>query len=150
MKAAPTSKDFYAGLIFMVIGTGAVVIAVRNYSFGHAMRMGPGYFPAGLGGLLALLGLVILVRSFARSGARIGPLALRPLVLIVLALVLFGYLLKPLGLGLAIGALVFVGALGGREFRWREVTLLAVALAVSSVAAFVWGLGLPFPVWPGE
>lgn len=143
-------KDLYAGLIFIVIGISAVVVSVRNYPLGHAMRMGPGYVPAVLGGLLALVGLVILVRSVARSGASIGRLALRSLGLIVLSLVLFGYLLKPLGLVLAIAVLVFVGALGGWEFRWREVTLLAGALVVFSVAAFVWGLGLPFPVWPGE
>lgn len=147
---APTGKDFHAGLIFIVIGLVAVVVAARDYAFGHAMRMGSGYFPVVLGGLLALLGLVIVIRSFTRPGTKIGPVAWRPLALIMLGLVLFGYLVKPFGLVLAIAVLVFLGSRGSREFRWYEVTLLAASLGAFSVAAFVWGLGLPFPVWPGD
>lgn len=149
MKAS-TGKDFHAGLIFVVIGLIALVIAARNYAFGHAMRMGPGYFPAVLGALLALVGLAIVMRSFTTPGTEIGPVAWRPLALIILSLVLFGYLVKPFGLVLAIAVLVFVGARGSSEFRWQEVTLLAASLGAFSVAAFVWGLGLPFPVWPGD
>jgi hypothetical protein len=44
--------------------------------------------------------------------------------------------------------MVFLAALGGHEFRWKEVTLLAVALVVFSVLVFVKGLTLPFPLWP--
>ena len=60
----------------------------------------------------------------------------------------YGYLMKPLGLVLATAAMVFLAALGGHEFRWKEVTLLAVALVVFSVLVFVKGLTLPFPLWP--
>lgn len=73
----------------------------------------------------------------------------RSLWVILFSVVIFGYVLKPLGLVLAIGLLVFVSAWGGHEFRWKEVTILAVALAIFSVFAFVRGLGLPMNVWPG-
>jgi len=73
----------------------------------------------------------------------------RSLWVILFAVVIFGYMLKPLGLVLAIGLLVFVSAWGGHEFRWKEVTILFVALAIFSVFAFVRGLGLPMNVWPG-
>ena len=64
------------------------------------------------------------------------------------SVVLFGYLLKPLGLVLATGALIFGSAWGGHEFKVKEVTILFVALAIFAVYAFVKGLGLPMNIWP--
>jgi len=74
----------------------------------------------------------------------------RSLFLILLACLFFGYALKPLGLILAIVILIVISALGGHDFRYKEVTILTVVLAVFSVYGFVKGLGLPFNVWPGE
>jgi hypothetical protein len=62
--------------------------------------------------------------------------------------VLYGYMMRPLGLVLATVLLVFVSAFGGHEFKWKEVALLAVALVLFSVLVFVKGLSLPFPLWP--
>jgi hypothetical protein len=103
-----------------------------------------------LGGLLAVLGLVIFVQSLASAGPKIAPFLFRPLILILVGIVLFGIFLKPLGLVLAAGILVGISALGGHEFRWKEVVILYAVLAVFSVLVFVKGLGLPFPIWPGE
>ena len=72
----------------------------------------------------------------------------KALVLISAACVVYGYLMKPLGLVLATAALVFVSALGGHEFKWKEVTVLYVVLIIFSVLVFVKGLTLPFPLWP--
>ena len=49
-------KDFGAGLVYVVFGVAAVWIG-RDYPFGTGARMGPGYFPSVLGGLLVLFGL---------------------------------------------------------------------------------------------
>ena len=64
------------------------------------------------------------------------------------ACVIYGYMMKPLGLILATGLLVFISALGGHEFKWKEVTYLYLALIVFSILVFVKGLTLPFPVCP--
>jgi putative tricarboxylic transport membrane protein len=72
----------------------------------------------------------------------------RSLWVILFSVVIFGYALKPLGLVIATGLLVFVSAWGGHEFKVKEVTILFVALAIFSVFAFVRGLGLPMNVWP--
>jgi Tripartite tricarboxylate transporter TctB family len=135
--------------MFIGFGIGFAVIA-QNYQMGTAVRMGPAYFPTVLGALLAILGLAIFVQSFAVAGPKVPPFLFRPLILILAAIVLFGIFLKPLGLVLASAILVGVGALGGHEFRWREVAILYVVLALFSVFVFVKGLGLPFPIWPGE
>jgi hypothetical protein len=141
------SKDFWAGSMFVVFGVGFVV-AAQNYSMGTTMRMGPAYFPIVLGGLLALLGLVIGGRSFLVAGARLSSLALRPIILILLAIVLFALTLDPLGLVGATLLLIVVGALAGSEFFWKEVAALYLVLIAFSVGAFYYGLGMPFPLWP--
>jgi hypothetical protein len=143
-------KDFWAGLMFIGFGIGFAVIAQLNYQMGTAVRMGPAYFPTVLGGLLAVLGLAIFIQSLASAGPKVPQFLFRPLIFILLGIVLFGVLLRPLGLVLASAVLVVVGAFGGHEFRWKEVAILYVVLVVFSVFVFVKALGLPFPIWPGE
>ncbi len=142
-------KDFWAGLMFMAFGFGFAVVA-QNYQMGTAVRMGPAYFPTMLGGILVFLGLVILLRSLVIAGPKVPAFYFKPVILVVIGTALFGALLKPLGVVAATAALTFVGALGGFDFRWKEVLILAVILAIFAVGVFVKGLGLPIPVWPGE
>jgi hypothetical protein len=98
-------------------------------------------------------GMMLQVAHMLLSGAAIGLLFAafgpRSLWVILFSVVVFGYLLKPLGLVIATGLLIFGSAWGGHEFKTREVTFLFVALAIFSVFAFVKGLGLPMNVWPG-
>ena len=141
-------RNFWAGLMFLAFGLFFAVWAVTNYQMGTAVRMGPAYFPAVLGGLLAFLGLAVLSMSMTVKGPRVDRFHFRPLLLILGANVVYGYAMKPLGLVLATALLVFISAFGGHEFKWKEVTLLYVFLIVFSVLVFVKGLTLPFPLWP--
>ena len=141
-------KDFWAGLMFIGFGGFFMIWALAHYQMGSAVRMGPAYFPAVLGGLLVFLGLLVLLESFAMAGPPVPRFMFRPLILISAGCVLYGYLMKPLGLVLATGVLVFISALGGHEFKWKEVTILYVVLVVFSLLVFVKGLTLPFPVCP--
>jgi hypothetical protein len=141
-------RDFWAGLMFIGFGLFFAVWAVTNYQIGSALRMGPAYFPAVLGGLLTVLGAIVFAQSLVLQGAKVAAFQFRPLLLVLAAAIVFGYAMKPLGLVLAIGLLVVVSALGGHEFKWKEVILLYVFLGVFSVMVFVKGLSLPFPLWP--
>jgi putative tricarboxylic transport membrane protein len=190
-------KDFWAGLMFIGFGLFFVIWAYAFYQMGTAVRMGPAYFPFVLGGLLAVLGVFVLIEGFALEGTG-APLKLpfnivdlvigigifavliylatkvgispdygmlaaslvvtvltilfrpnaRALVLISVACIIYGYVMKPLGLVVATAALVFVSAFGGHEFKWKEVLILYVILMVFSYLVFVKGLTLPFPMWP--
>jgi len=141
-------KDFWAGLMFIGVGAFFVVWAAAHYQLGTAVRMGPAYFPILLGGLLVFLGVLILLESFAMTGPPVPRFSFRPLILISLACVIYGYLMKPLGLVGATAARVIISASGGQEFKWKEVIILCVVLIVFSVLVFVKGLSLPFPLWP--
>ena len=145
MKAISGSKDFWSGVIFLAVGLASVGFA-RNYPTGTTMRMGPGYFPAVLGGLLALIGLTLMVRALLQSGAPVERLAYGKLALVTASNVLFALLLRRLGLAGALILLVVVSAYASKLFRWPVVLALAVGLAVGSSIIFVWLLGLPIPI----
>jgi hypothetical protein len=136
-------KDFWAGLLYAGFGAAAVLIA-RDYGMGSSSRMGPAYFPTVLGGLLLLIGLASLVRSFFTKGEPIGAIAWKGMFLVTLATVLFGVLLRPAGLVPALAALILVSAAASIKFRfdWRALTLMA-GLIVFCALVFVKGLGLP-------
>jgi hypothetical protein len=141
-------KEFWAGIMFIAFGGFAVIVAQMNYQMGTAVRMGPGYFPTVLGGILAVLGLFVLIESIALEGPKVARFYLRPLLFIVAANLAFAYLLKPLGLVLSVVALVFISAFGGHEYKFKEVAILTVVMALIAVGVFVKALSLPFPIWP--
>ncbi len=140
-------RDFFSGLIFIGVGIIALIIG-REYSLGTATRMGPGYFPALLGGLLTLLGAIIAARSLLLTGARVDTIHWRPLILILASMLIFAALLEPAGLVIATVALVVVGCLASPESRLRDMLSLIVFLLVVALGLFVYSLGLPIKVWP--
>lgn len=154
-----SQQDFFSGLMFIVIGSGFALGAIR-YNVGGAARMGPGYFPLMLGVLLGVLGGFILFKSLVvetEDGAPIGRWAWRPLGFVIGANLAFGVLigglpsvgLPSMGLMAAIYALTLIASLAQRDnFRLKPVLLLATVLAVGSYIAFVLVLKLQIPVWP--
>jgi len=141
-------KDFWAGVMFITFGAGMGVIALKNYQMGSAVRMGPAYFPVVLGGILAVLGLILLLRAFVLKCDKVPIFHFRPLLFILVACLAFAYTLKLLGLIGATLLLVFISAYGGDEFKLKEVAILYVVLIIFSVLVFVKGLTLPFQICP--
>ena len=140
-------RDFWAGLLFIAVAVAYVLIA-SNYRYGTAQRMGPGFFPIWVAGLLGLLGLAVLVRSLVLDGPRVEAFGFRQLLVTLAAVVAFGVVLSNFGLVAAIVALVLVGAFADPNARIIETLLLAIGLSAFSVGIFVYLLGLPLPVWP--
>lgn len=140
-------KDFWAGVLFIVLGGGAVLIAL-DYAMGTAGRMGPGYFPRSLGGLLATLGLFLVIRSLRIDGERIAFPTFKPLVIVLGSVLLFGLVLNHVGLVIATMLLVVASSFASHEFSWRWAIGSAVVMAVFVVIAFRYGLAIQIPTWP--
>lgn len=152
MSRIRNPKDFWTGAIFMAFG-GAAVLLGRDYPFGTTFKMGPGYFPTVLGALLALVGLITVLRGLLRPGTAVGVFAYREILLVLTATVLFGVLLRGAGLMVAVLLLVMVGAYASRYFRWGTAVALAAGMAAFCVLVFVKALGLPLPIlgpWFGQ
>lgn len=153
-----SQKDFFSGLMYLVVGAG-FAWGATDYSIGTGARMGPGYFPLILGIMLAILGAVITFNALVietEDGDKIGRWAWKPLFFVITANLVFGVMLGGLpsiklpamGMIAGIYALTFIASLAGEEFKLRDVAILATVLSVMSYLAFIVLLKLQFPAWP--
>lgn len=145
-----SQKDFWSGLMFIAVGIG-FAWGATNYSFGAAARPGPGYFPFGLGILMAILGAIVLFKALTlevEGGDKIGKWAFKPLLIICGAVAVFGWALPHLGMWIALPLLVIGSASAGDEFHWKDAVINAVVLTLGSWVIFIYGLKLTIPLLP--
>lgn len=145
-----SQRDFWSGLMFVGVGV-TFAVGALDYSFGNSARPGPGYFPFGLGVLMAILGAMVLFGSFSKGGSDgdpVGAFAWRPLLIILGAVVLFGFLLPRLGMLITLPILVILASTASEEFTVKGALLNATVLTVMSWAVFSKGLGLTIPLLP--
>lgn len=121
-----------------------------SYQIGTAARMGPGYFPFVLGGMLAMLGLVVLLRSISRKekGKKGISFRKKQAFLVISSIVLFGLLLRPLGLLLSTLILVLISSMASYEFKMKAAILNAFVLLIIVLIIFVYFLKFQIPIWP--
>ena len=139
-------QDFWAGLLFLVVGCLALWFG-RNYTFGTATRMGPGYLPTVLSWALLLIGATLALRALVLEGEPIERSLIRPQVFILLAIIVFGLLIERIGLAPTIVVVSVIAALASREMRWREAVAVAAGLAILCVGLFIYLLGQPLTIW---
>ena len=145
-----SQRDFWSGLMFIGVGV-AFAGGALFYSFGSSARPGPGYFPFGLGALLALLGSFVLFESLTietDDGEPVGAFAWKPLPIILSGVALFGVLLPRLGMIITLRLLVLISSYASDEHTWKGTILNAIVLTLMSWGIFVLGLKLTIPLWP--
>jgi putative tricarboxylic transport membrane protein len=140
-------QDLAAGLSFLAIAGGALWVA-WDYPTGTAVRMSSGYFPRLLCLLLALIGLFVALRALAVDGPALTAVRLRPVLLVSAAVAVFAYSIQTLGLVLATVLITMIGGFASPQVRLLEMVAVAVGLALMATAIFIWGIGLPIPIWP--
>jgi hypothetical protein len=149
MKVAlSNNKDFLAGLLLVVVGSAGFYMAL-DYPFGSALRMGPGYFPRVLAGILIVFGLYVGIRGMLNPERVEGIWGWKALALITLAFWVFGWLMERVGFIPSLVVLFAISTLAGHEFRLKEVVILTVIMITFAWAVFIYGLGLPYPLFWG-
>lgn len=140
------SQDVLLGLFFSVIGAVSAWIAL-SYPFGTSSRMGPGYFPIIISSLLVVTGLLVLLRARLGEAEAVPTIRWRPLVIVPVAILVFGLALETLGLPLAVLLLLVLSATTSVRFRldWKAFAGAAVFAGLCSIV-FVELLGLPIPI----
>jgi hypothetical protein len=164
-----SQRDFWAGVMFIVIGLGFAVGAM-DYSLGTACqpqdpcatslwarfmqlsaKPGAGFFPLGLGLIQALLGAMLAFEALTietEDGEPIGAIAWKPLILVVAAVAVFGLALPRLGMFITLPLLIVMASSAGDEFSWKGVIVSCIVLTVGSWLIFIKGLNLIIPLWP--
>jgi hypothetical protein len=138
-------KDFWTAVIYIAIGSTFLFVG-RDYPMGSTFKMGPAYFPTVLSGLLIIIGVISLARSFIQQGTPIGSFTLRGLLLVIAATMIFGLIVRGAGLIVALPALVMISAYASIRFRWVESLALAAGLTLFCILVFLKGLGVPLPI----
>lgn len=144
------NRNVLAGVMFMAFGT-AFFIGALNYTLGTAARMGPGYFPRVLAGILFVLGLLVAlegVREVSRGEKDDIGWHVMPMLYLLGAIGVFGVILPKGGIVLGALAIVIISGAAARDKKWRDIFLLAVGMAAFCVLAFVKGLGLQMKIFP--
>lgn len=136
-------SDLGAGAIFIAIGLFFGVNTLMELDIGTARRMGPGFFPIMLSGILIALGLLIALQSVGHADEARGPLPWRGLVVLLSVPVIFGMLIRPLGMVPVLALTTFVTSFASTRMSLKAAVLLALGLTVFCVAVFNLGLGLP-------
>ena len=144
-----SQKDFWSGLMFMATGI-AFAWGATSYTIGEGARMGPGYFPRILGILLIVLGGILALRATRSAGPPMPRFKWRPLVVVLGSVVLFGAIVRTVGVALSTVLLIVTASAASHEFRPRESLIAGVLLAALAVGVFVIGLQLQLPIWPWQ
>lgn len=142
-------QDFWAGVMFVVIGLGFAIGATR-YSMGTAARMGPGYFPFWLGLCLAILGSAVGLGGLSRKAEKseLEKFDYSIAFIIVGSVALTGVIMNFLGVYISVFLLVFLSSFASHVFSWKVAAINGLCMSIFVWLAFIKGLGLIFPLWP--
>ena len=149
MNGKRAATDILAGLIFVAFGLGFAITSL-SYELGTPLRMGPGYFPLVLGGILVVLGLFIagkgLIPSSGAEG-RFGSVPWRALILLVVAVLFFGLTVRGLGLVPATAVTALLTALASYRTGILAALAIAAGLTMLCMLIFVLALQLRLPLF---
>lgn len=133
------AQDFWAGIMFIAVGLFFMIVAlgtpawlnellgrklVAGYQLGTAVRMGPAYFPVVLGIMMAVLGGIVLVRSYVSSLPEEQTRLKLPFNLIDLFI----------AVGVIVAANFIVKAIGVSKNHVDDVAMLSSAAIISALA----------------
>jgi hypothetical protein len=149
MPRVARPADLMTGL-FLIALAALTYWQAAELPMGSAVRMGAGYVPRLLSFLLAGFGLALLAVSLGGAEERSTAWSIRPLLCVLLVPIVFALTIERFGVIAAVVACTLVASSGSLESRPVEAIMLSAALAVFTLALFVWALAIPMrplPAW---
>jgi putative tricarboxylic transport membrane protein len=142
-----SERDYVGGLA--LVGLALVAIwAASDLSGMHGFAFGPGTAPRLFASLLMAVGVAVAVVGLTSEGPEVEPYAIRGPLLVVLAIIGFATMIRPMGLVVAAYITFMVAIAGSREMRLIESLIAAAAMTAFCVLLFVYLLQLPFQLKP--
>jgi putative tricarboxylic transport membrane protein len=142
-------REFYGGLVLVGVALFALW-ASRDLPGMRGFAFGPGTAPRIFAGLLAALGLAIAATGMLTKGPGIDRFYFRGPFFITLSVVLFAWLVRPLGLVIAAFLSILAAAGATPEARLFETLVWGVVLTAFCVLLFPYALNLPMQMWPNN
>ncbi|MFT3805280.1 MAG: tripartite tricarboxylate transporter TctB family protein [Burkholderiaceae bacterium] len=140
--------DRASGIAFLAV---AIFFAIPTFGYGMGtlLRFGAGVFPLVVSVLLGVVGLALIVRSFAVSGDVVLPFDLRAVAFIVAGMLFGAVALGRFGLVVAVPGSVILASFASREKHPLGVIVSAAVLTLFAWLIFVVGLGVRLPLIGG-
>ena len=138
-------QQFCSGILFFVFGVGTFLMSMQ-YTMWVGRRVGSGLFPAGLGIILAVIGIVVFLQGFAASEQKTQPWKVRPILTICFAIVAFALLVERTGTLIALAvAVVIAGYADKPNFKYLAIVYVVI---VAFVYFFLMGvIHLPYKLF---
>ncbi|WEX10925.1 tripartite tricarboxylate transporter TctB family protein [Chelativorans sp. AA-79] len=148
MQKLKLNADIASGLLFAVFGGWFCATSIAGLALGNAFRMGPGFFPALVGGLLFAMGIFIAIKGWRAEGAmiKLRSIPWRAIALFPIGLILFGAVMRPLGLAIALLTLCFCSSVALKGMTLVRAAVLSAAITTLCIGIFKLGLGLNLPL----
>jgi Tripartite tricarboxylate transporter TctB family. len=146
MTLNASRNDLAAGAIFVAFGAYFAFEAL-GYEFGTPFRMGPGFMPVVLGGVLIALGIAVAAKGYGKPDAEApAPWPWRGLALVLGTIIFFATTIRGLGFVPVVLISAFATALSSRRNNPLQALVIAVGLCLLCYLIFVVGLGLLVPL----
>ena len=142
-------RDFYGGLVMVAIALFALW-ASRDLPGMRGFAFGPGTAPRIFALVLGALGIAVAATGVVNRGPGIDRFYMRGPLFITLSVVLFAWLVRPLGLVIATFLSIIAAAGATPESRLLETLIWGVVLTGFCVVLFPIALNLPMQLWPNS
>lgn len=136
--------DAVAGVVFIAFGLFFGLSSILQLDIGTALRMGPGYAPLVLSGVLLVLGLLILGGSLRSAPEPVSRIAWRGMMFLLPAPIIFGLTVRGLGFVPSIFLATLLASFASPKMKPWQALALAAAVTIFSTFVFSIALGLPF------
>lgn len=149
MSSRVNVKEIAGALLCIAIGGFFALQSVTDLPIGTTRQMGPGYFPLIVGLILVALGLAIGLRAIqiGEPGERLQFAPARATLAILASPVVFGLVVRPLGLIPAIVLTTFVASMAGSRVKPVQSLLVAIVLTAVCVGVFSYTVGMTLPLF---
>jgi len=142
-------REFYGGLILVAVALFAIwaswgLPGRRGFAFG------PGTAPFIFAFVLAALGVAVAATGVVGKGPGIDRFHFRGPFFVTLSVVLFAWLVRPLGLVVASFLSILAAAGATPEARPLETLIWAAVLTTFCALLFPYALNLPMQLWPNN
>jgi hypothetical protein len=139
------TEDIAAGL-FLALIAAFFLWQAWDLPLGRLRAMGPGMLPVSIATILGAGGLMLALAAFLKGGPILTTPHVRGLFFILGGIILFGLLIRTMGLIVAGPVAMIFGSFATSEVRPVEAVIFAVVMTTFCILLFKYALGLPIPV----
>jgi putative tricarboxylic transport membrane protein len=142
-------REFYGGLVLVGVALFALW-ASRDLPGMRGFAFGPGTAPRIFAGVLGVLGITVAATGVLTRGPGIDRFYFRGPFFVTLSVVLFAWLVRPLGLVIASFLSIVAAAGATPEAKLVETLVWGAVLTAFCAFLFPYALNLPMQLWPNS